>query len=279
MKATPKWARAAALALTLLTLACLLTGCGAKDDAITTLAELDQKGRTVGVAMGSSGDAAAEKSFHNVTLSRYSDSATAYLAVQQGKLDAFAYDVTMLRYALSNGLTGLTVLDETLGDITDIAIGVSRKAEIPGLLGEINAFLASIKADGTLEDMKSRWIDRAEETMPDIPLPEHPEHTLRVGTTGFVQPFSYYKDNQIWGFDIEMATRLASWLGTGIEFSLYDFDGLIAAAQTGVIDCILSNLNVTAERKEIIDFSDPIYTSETAILVRSGDAASAGAIT
>ncbi len=280
MKGYSKWARAAALALAVMLLVCLMAGCGEKDDVITTLAELDQPGRTVGVAMGSSGDVVATKTFHNVTINRYSDSATAYLAVQQKKLDAFAFDATMLRYALANGLTGLTVLDETMGDITDIAIGVSRKTDIPDLLEEINAFLDSIEADGTLDDMKSRWIDKADETMPDIPLPEDPEVTLKVGTTGFVQPFSYYKDNRIWGFDIELATRLAAWLGTGVEFSLYDFDGVIAAAQTGVIDCIMSNLNVTPERQEIIDFSDPIYTSETAILVRaSGAAPAADAIT
>ncbi len=280
MKGYSKWARAAALALTVLTLVCLMAGCGEKDDVITTLADLDQPGRTVGVAMGSSGDAIVTETFHNVTINRYSDSATGYLAVQQGKLDAFAFDATMLRYALSNGLTGVKVLDETFGDITDIAIGVSRKTDIPDLLENINAFLDSIKADGTLDDMKSRWIERAEETMPDIPLPEDPEVTLKVGTTGFVQPFSYYKDNRLSGFDIEMATRLASWLGMGIEFGLYDFDGVIAAAQTGVIDCIMSNLNVTPERQEVIDFSDTIYTSETAVLVRAdGAAPAADAIT
>ncbi len=277
MKGYSKWARAAALALTVLALVCLMAGCGEKGGVITTLAELDQPGRTVGVAMGSSGDTAVSKNFHNVTVSRYSDSSTAYLAVQQGKLDAFAFDATMLRYALSGGLTGVKVLDETLGDITDIAIGVSRRTDIPGLREKINAFLDSIKADGTLEDMRSRWIDQADETMPDIPLPEDPEITLTVGTTGFVQPFSYYKDNRVWGFDIEMATRLASWLGTGVEFRLYDFDGVIAAAQTGVIDCVMTNLNVTPERQELIDFSDPIYTSETAILVRSGDSGAGNA--
>ncbi len=266
----------AAMTLVLLLLACLLAGCGGKDDLITSLAQLDQPGRTVGVAMGSAGDTAVTKSFRNVTVNRYSDSATAYLAVQQGKLDAFAFDATMLRCALAGGLAGVKILDETMGDITDIAIGVSRKTEIPDLREKINAFLDSIKADGTLDDMKRRWIDQADETMPDIPLPQDPIITLRVGTTGFVKPFSYYKDNRICGFDIEMATRLASWLGAGVEFDLYDFDGVIAAAQTGVIDCVMTNLNVTPERQERIDFSDPIYTSETAFLVRSGAAVRTG---
>lgn len=175
----------------------------------------------------------------------------------------------MLRYAISGGLRGVKVLDETLGDVTDI----------PDLVEKINAFLDSVKADGTLNDMKRRWIEEADETMPEIPLPEDPEVTLTVGTTGFVQPFSYYKDNKIWGFDIEMATRLAAYLGVGVEFKLYDFDGVIAAAQTGVVDCVTTNLNVTPEHQEVIDFSDPIYTSETAILVRSGADKTAQAIT
>ncbi len=278
MKGTSKRTRLGALALAALMLICLLAGCGKKEEVISSIAELDQPGHTVGVAMGSSGDTAVTKNFHNVEITRYSDSATAYMAVQQGKLDAFAFDATMLRYAISGGLTRVKILDETMGDITDIAIGVSRKTDIPDLVEKINAFLASIRSDGTLDDMKRRWIEEANETMPEIPLPEDPEVTLTVGTTGFVKPFSYYKDNALWGFDIEMATRLAAYLGAGVEFKLYDFDGVIAAAETGVIDCVMTNLNVTPERREVIDFSDPIYTSETAFLVRSGEASGGGQV-
>ena len=266
--------RALCLLLALLGLLAL-TGCAREDDAITSLEQLSEPGRTIGVAQGSEGDAAAEKTFPDAALNRYTSSVTGFLAVQQGKIDAFAYDETMLRFALANGLEGLTVLDETLGDVTEIGIGISRKSSIPDLTERTNEFLAAMEEDGTMADMSSRWIDQADETMPDISLPEDPEDTLVVGTTGMVQPFSYYKDNQVWGFDIEMATRLASWLGTGIEFRIYDFDGVIAAARTGVIDCIMTNLNITPERQEVIDFSTPIYTTETAMLVKAPEAAEA----
>lgn len=82
MKGTSKGARLGALALTALMLICLLAACGRKDEVITSIAELDKPGHTVGVAMGSSGDTAVTKNFHNVEINRYSDSATAYMAVQ-----------------------------------------------------------------------------------------------------------------------------------------------------------------------------------------------------
>ena len=106
MRGYSKWARVGALALAALLLACLLAGCGNKDEAITSLEQLDQPGRVIGVAQGSSGDVATEKNIHNVTINRYTDSVTGYLAVQQGKLDAFAFDHTMLNFALANGLEG-----------------------------------------------------------------------------------------------------------------------------------------------------------------------------
>ena len=268
--------RIAAALLLMLTLAGLLAGCGGKDRTITSLEQLNEPGRVIGVAQGSAGDIASEKAFPNATLSRYTNSVTGFLAVQQGKLDAFAYDETMLRFSLANGLEGLTLLDGTLGDVTDVGIGISRQSDIPDLTAKTDQFLAQLQADGTMDDMKRRRIDQADETMPDIPLPEDPAVTLTVGTTGLVQPFSYYKGDQIWGFDIELATRLAAWLGTGIEFRIYDFDGIMPAAQTGAIDCILSNLNITAERLEVMDFSQPIYTSQTALLVRSGEGPAAG---
>ena len=36
-------------------------------------------------------------------------------------------------------------------------------------------------------------------TMPDLPVPENPALTLKVGTTGLVEPFSYYEGNQLTG--------------------------------------------------------------------------------
>ena len=68
-----------------------------------------------------------------------------------------------------------------------------------------------------------------------------------------------------------MAYRFAAWLNADLEFKVYDFGAIVPAAVTGDVDCIMSNLNITEERKEAIAFSDVIYENTVGILVR-GDA-------
>ena len=81
-------------------------------------------------------------------------------------------------------------------------------------------------------------------------------------------PSIFYEGSNLTGFNIELGRRLAAWLGRKIEFRIYDYGGLIAAADTGEIDCIMADLNFTPERAEKIDFSDTLFTEETALMVK-----------
>ena len=130
--------------------------------------------------------------------------------------------------------------------------------------------LADAKAEGTLDDMYDRWVSKAEKTMPEIPVPQAPDCKIKVGTTGTVQPFRYYEGTELTGYDVELIYRFGAWLNAEVEIKIYDYDGIIAAAEAGDIDCIMANLNATEERRKHIEFSDCVYPSETAVMVRSG---------
>ena len=137
------------------------------------------------------------------------------------------------------------------------------------LFRSVNQFLAQAKAEGTLDEMYDRWVSRAEGTMPEIAMPQTPDCKLRVGTTGMVQPFSYYEGTTLTGYDVELIYRFGAWLNAEVEIKVYDYDGIIAAAQAGDIDCIMANLNATEERRKHIEFSDCVYPSVTAVMVRA----------
>lgn len=248
----------------------LFGGCGKQGkQQITAVEQLNDPNYTVGVGDGTAGMFQAEEYLPEAEKA-HMDSVTGYMAVSQGKIDAFVYDRVMMEFAIANGLTGVTLLEEALGEATDVAVGISPKTKIEGLTEEINRFLEELKADGTLEDMYERWIQKADGTMPDIPKPENPDCKLKIGTTGLVQPFSYYEGTELTGYDIEMIERFGAWMNAEVEIKTYDYGGVIAAAETGEIDCIMANLNVTEERRQHIPFSDPIYRSETAVMVAAG---------
>ena len=53
-----------------------------------------------------------------------------------------------------------------------------------------------------------------------------------------------------------------------MEFKVYDYNGIIPAAASGDVDCIMANLNVTPERARALTFSDDIFEQQVGIMVR-----------
>ena len=196
--------------ITTILLTVLLAGCEkAETPQITSVEQLNHKSYSVGSDEGSAGMFDVEAYLPEAELMLYSSSVTGYAAVQQGELDAYAYDRIMMEFAIANGLEGVRLLDGGLGEGMDIAVGISPKTQIPGLTEKVNQFLQELRQDGTLEDMYRRWVTTADSEMPDIPKAEDPVYHLKVGTTGVVQPFSYYEGTTLTGYDLEMIYRFA----------------------------------------------------------------------
>lgn len=256
-----------ALALT------MLTGCGAKGrETITSLDPLNEPGIKIGMSNNTNDDKLVAERFPQAEIEYYQDAMAGYLSVSQGKLDAFVYGKLTMETAIRNGLQGVRLLDETLGESYTMAVAIAPNTTIPDLEDKINAFLDEVKQDGTLEDMIDRWLVRKDETMPEIAVPENSDLHLVVGTSGVYEPFTYYVGTELRGYDIELAYRFAAWLGASVEFKVYDYNGIIAAAQGGDVDCLFAAIFITPERQEALRFSQPTYVEEIAVMVRSAGA-------
>ena len=238
--------------------------------------QMNDPSYTLGVATGSSGMLAAEKYLPEAELLMFDDNISAYEAVKLGKIDAYVYDRKQMETAIENGLSGVKLLDKDLGEPINVAVGISRKSSIPDLRSKLNSFLSMLESDGTLDEMKNRWTVEKNYEMPDIPEPESPDMKIVVGTTGIVEPYSFYMNGELSGFDIELSKRFAAYINADIEYRVYNYSGIITAAGSNEIDCIFANLNVTEERKEKIDFSDPTYIVSIALMVQDNDAEDSG---
>lgn len=71
------------------------------------------------------------------------------------------------------------------------------------------------------------------------------------------------------GYDVEMAKKIAAGLGRELVILKTDWDGLPPAVQSGKIDAIMAGMSPTAQRAEIIDFSEPYYNSDLVIVVKA----------
>ncbi len=255
----------------LFTLCTLLLSCTRHTTrSVTTIEELNDSRITIGYNEGHSSATVLPLVFPKAKLLSFNENLTGYEAIRRGKIDAFAFDRVQMELAMKNGLTGVKILGD-FGEQTEVGVGLSPVSSIPDLENKINAFLAELRADGTLDDLYKRWVLQGEETMPAIPVAREPRLHLRVGTTGIAHPYSYYKGTELTGFDIELARRFAAYLNADLEFKIYNYGSIITAARSGDIDCIMANLNATPERRESIAFSTPVYIEKNAIMVHDDD--------
>lgn len=90
---------------------------------------------------------------------------------------------------------------------------------------------------------------------------------MYVGTNAEFEPFEYRESGNIVGFDIELVNEIAKLINKEIEIEDMAFDGLLPALQTKKIDLIIAGMTATEERKKNVNFSEPYYKSQQAMVV------------
>ena len=163
--------------------------------------------------------------------SSFDDIMDAVAAMKAGQLDGL---ITATSSAIQIGKKNpdLTMLPDQLTQ-EDTAIGL-RKGD-DQLLAAINQIIASLKRDGTFDDMKRRWFkpDLSPYEEPDIEIPTQGE-PLRVGVAATREPFNFVdKDGRVTGHDGELARIFANRLNRPLEFMNMKFSALIPALQSG----------------------------------------------
>jgi polar amino acid transport system substrate-binding protein len=98
------------------------------------------------------------------------------------------------------------------------------------------------------------------------------EETIKLGTSADAPPFEYVENGVLKGFDIDFAKLIGKKLNIKIQFEDMPFGSLIVAIQTGQIDGIISSLNISAEKKKILDFTDEYFCSKMALLFKKENA-------
>lgn len=271
-----KAGRAAGILVLLALVLCLVTGCaGREQKTVTSLDQLSEPGIRIGVPGTIIEFDMLKRDYPEAEVIAYSDNPLGYQDVASGRIDVYIYERREMSLAIEHGTEGVRLLEGAY-HTNDVAVGISPVTGIPDLQGKLNTFIAELRADGTLDDMYSRWVINGEYDMPEIPAAKNPEYHLRIATAGTAMPYTYYVGTRLNGYDIELAYRFASWLGADVEFKVIDFGGIVAAAATGDVDCIMSDLYRTEENSKTIPFSDTLFTVEITGMVRDGGSPAAG---
>ena len=234
---------------------------GKTPQVLTSLKDLENA--RIALTLGSSFDDFVHKRLPQATVLQMKTNADVMLAVKSGKADAgfMGYDAARERVKT----------DPTLGVLTaranrdPISVGFNR-AKGEELHKSFNAFLAQMRADGTLDDMMSRWLYVGKHDKVAIPNP-NPKGELRIGVTSAKAfPLVSMTGKEPTGFDIELSERFAAYLGRKPVFADLDIPALIAALDAGKIDMMGSPLAITDERSRRVVFGDPIYLLDAGVV-------------
>jgi polar amino acid transport system substrate-binding protein len=99
------------------------------------------------------------------------------------------------------------------------------------------------------------------------------QQALKVGSTPTGAPFTFLdtKTNTIQGLMVDLITEIGKDAGFSVAVEPMQFSTLIASLTGNKIDIISAAMLATAARKEIIDFSDPVYSYGEGLVVPKGD--------
>lgn len=93
---------------------------------------------------------------------------------------------------------------------------------------------------------------------------------LSVGSDIPYPPFEQGKPGNYTGFDIELIEAIGEKIGRKPEVQDTSFETIFRDVQQGKFDAAISAATITEEREKAVDFSNPYYLSEQALLVAEG---------
>jgi len=93
---------------------------------------------------------------------------------------------------------------------------------------------------------------------------------LSVGSDIPYPPFEQGKPGNYTGFDIELIEAIGERVGRKPEVQDTSFETIFRDVAQGKFDAVISAATITEEREQAVDFSNPYYLSEQAVLVKEG---------
>lgn len=89
-----------------------------------------------------------------------------------------------------------------------------------------------------------------------------------VAMEGTWAPWTYHdEEDNLVGYDVEVAERIAERLGVEVVFVEGEWDGLLAGLDSGRYDMMVNGVDITEERLEKYDFTNPYAYNRTAVIV------------
>lgn len=272
-----------------LTAAFVAAGCGDDDgsdatsdgpaaDGIVSIADLG--GKIVGAQDGTTGETFANEETDAEEVRGFPEGPDAIAALRTGQVDAVVIDQPVAVDAIDKR-GGIEIVEEIA---TDELYGFAMSPDTPSLRFEVNEALASLKEDGTITDLYQKYFktDPPAAVLDGINELADPvegggdgaelieDGVLTVGTDTPFPPFEIGQPPEITGYDIEVIAAIAGQLGLEPDYTDTSFETIFRDVANGQFDIVAAASTITPGRERAVDFSDPYYEAQQALVVATG---------
>ncbi len=220
----------------------------------------------IGVQVATTNFEAASKLVGEERIVAYGEFGFAVQALISGDVDAVVIDDVA-----GQGYTGLNA--DSIKLLPDLLTHEQLGFIYPlgsDLVEPINAALASIMADGTLQAINDKWFGAEEEEMA---LPDLGGRTITIAVENAYMPFNVIDEEtgQPVGWDYDTLGAICELLNCVPEYVETSWEGMIVAVSNGEYDMAADGITITEERAEIVDYSTGYIDLSQRMMVRVGE--------
>lgn len=128
--------------------------------------------------------------------------------------------------------------------------------------------IVSILAAAAITGCANKAATSSNETKAEVKQPI----TAVAATSGVSNPFSYQKDGNLTGYDVEVLKKIFEGLPQyKLEFNVVEFEGILNGIDSGRFQLGVNNFSSNPERREKYTFSLPVIENANVFVVRKDD--------
>ena len=222
------------------------------------------KGKTVGVKNGTASQdfLTKNKDKYGYTIKTYDEGSQLYESLKVGAVDAIMDDEPVLKYAINQGQAFEINMDgEKIGDY-GFAV---KKGTHADLITGFNKALKELRANGGYDAILNKY------TATDADKEIKPlKSEYRIASDSLFAPFEFQNSAKKYvGIDVDLMKAIAKKQKFNVSLDFVGFQTAVDQTQAGHADGMIAGMSITDERKNVFDFSDPYFTANATVAVKS----------
>ena len=203
--------------------------------------------------------------------------------LQSKNSDVGVMDSIMAGYYINKQYSDKLMIIPDL-ELSDEKYGIAARKDGAYTAKMISKTIIDLYIDGTVQDIAKKYglidslaidentnIDLSDETGKSDFDKIINSGTLVIGYTIFA-PIAYEEENELIGFDVDLAKAVCNKLGVEVKFQLINWDTKVFELESGAIDVIWNGMTITDELKENTSLTIPYLKNKQVAVIRVEDA-------